>query len=212
MDSTGNTIEKTFKVNVVDGKSTAFTNNTTISTTGGKVGTKIKLYASASGSEGYTYAFYYKRTTARLWHRQSDGEFSTTSAYQFTPSYSGIIDVRVDIKDVNGEIVSRNFTVTISDDYAYTTTVVDVSANTYYAPAGTRIYITANATGGTAPYTYAFYYKRSEGKSWNLIGTEFGTENTASVKLSSPGEVVFMAQVRDADGGMTSENVNVEIY
>ena len=71
--------------------------------------------------------------------------------------------------------------------------------------------MTANASGGTAPYQYAFYYRRAEGISWNLIGTGYSDTPTASVKFNTPGDIIFKVCVKDADGGMTSRNIDVTV-
>ena len=38
------------------------------------------------------------------------------------------------------------------------------------------ITVKAKPYGGIAPYTYAYYYRRSTNTKWNAIGTEFGTD------------------------------------
>ena len=211
-DSTGTVVDKDFTVTIVDGKSTAFKNNSTISTTGAKLGTKVKLVGAATGSSGYKYSFYYKRTTARLWYRIGS-DFTSTSKAQFTPKAEGDFNVKIDIMDTNGEIVSRQFAVTISSDYDIATTTVNNSTiSTNYAPVGTRIIVTAAATGGTKPYTYAFYYKRAAANQWKVIGTEYSTKATAGVTLKNAGDFIFKVCIRDANGGMVSKNLDVEMY
>ena len=123
----------------------------------------------------------------------------------------GDFNVRVDVKDKDGEIVSRNFAVTISDEYVDTTTVIELSADKTSAPANSRITVTAAATGSTAPYQYAFYYKRAEGNSWNTVGTGYSETPYASVKFKTAGDIIFKVCVKDANGGMTSKNIDVTI-
>ena len=210
-DSKGNTAEKTFTVSVVDGKSTAFKNNSTINVTGAKPGTKIKLTGVAEGTGTYKYAFYYKRTTAKQWYIIGT-EFSDTNMAQFTPKTEGEFNVKVDIIDENGEIVSRQFSVSISNDYAIETSMKNRSSiDTEIAPVDSRITITGAATRGTAPYKYAYYYKKAAAKNWKAIGEEFTDAKTASVKLRNEGDYIIKVCVKDSTGAMVSKNFDVTI-
>ena len=209
-DSKGNVVDKSFVVSIKDGKSTAFKNNTTISATGGKVGTKVKLVASATGSSGYKYAYYYKRTNAKAWYIIGT-EFGSATAAQFTPKSVGEFNVKVDIMDKNGEIVSRQFAVSISDDYVDSTIVNKSTVNTSSAPLGTRIIVSGAATGGSGSYTYAFYYKKAAAINWTTMGTPYSSAKQAAVTLKSTGDFIFKVCVKDSAGGMTSKNLDVEI-
>ena len=210
-DSKGNTAEKTFTVSVVDGKSTAFKNNSTINVTGAKPGTKIKLTGVAEGTGTYKYAFYYKRTTAKQWYIIGT-EFSDTNMAQFTPKTEGEFNVKVDIIDENGEIVSRQFAVSISNDYAIETSMKNRSSiDTEIAPVDSRITITGAATRGTAPYKYAYYYKKAAAKNWKAIGEEFTDAKTASIKLRNEGDYIIKVCVKDSTGAMVSKNFDVTI-
>ena len=64
-----------------------------------------------------------------------------------------------------------------------------------------------SAKGGIAPYTYSFCYKRTTGKIWRTIGTEFGTATSAQLKLTAGVEYDFKIIVKDAAGN-TSEKVS----
>ena len=210
-DADGDTAEKKFAVSVVDGKSTAFKNNSTINVTGAKPGTKIKLTGVAEGTGKYKYAFYYKRTTARQWYIIGT-EFSDTNMAQFTPKTEGEFNVKVDIIDENGEIVSRQFAVSISNDYAIETSMKNRSSiDTEIAPVDSRITITGAATRGTAPYKYAYYYKKAAAKNWKVIGEEFSDAKTASVKLRNEGDFIIKVCVKDSTGAMVSKNFDVTI-
>ena len=65
---------------------------------------------------------------------------------------------------------------------------------------GKKLTITGAAKGGTAPYTYAYYFKRTENTKWNKIGTEFGTATTATLKPASEGTFDIKVIVKDAKG------------
>ena len=179
--------------------------------TGAKPGTKIKLTGVAEGTGTYKYAFYYKRTTAKQWYIIGT-EFSDTNMAQFTPKTEGEFNVKVDIIDENGEIVSRQFAVSISNDYAIETSMKNRSSiDTEIAPVDSRITITGAATRGTAPYKYAYYYKKAAAKNWKAIGEEFTDAKTASIKLRNEGDYIIKVCVKDSTGAMVSKNFDVTI-
>ena len=208
-DESGDVVEKEFIVDVVDGKSNAFINNSTISTVGAKPNTRITLTGAASGSEGYKYAFYYKRTTAVAWTILGK-EFGETTSYSFTPRTEGEFNLKIDIIDKNGELVSKQFSMTISDAYTNTGVVNGSTINTTSALPGTKIILTGASNGGNGNCIYAYYYKKAQATNWTVIGTEFGTATTAAVTLRNVGDYIFRATVKDADG-IVSKNFSVEI-
>ena len=69
---------------------------------------------------------------------------------------------------------------------------------------GQSVKLTAKSKGGTAPLTYAFYFKRSVNTKWNKIGTEFGTKSTTSFTPTSEGEYDLRIAIKDA-AGITEE-------
>ena len=71
---------------------------------------------------------------------------------------------------------------------------------------GENVSISASAVNGTAPYTYAFYYKRSANTKWNVIGTEFGTAKSATFKPTAAADYDIKVVVKDA-AGKTAEKL-----
>lgn len=74
------------------------------------------------------------------------------------------------------------------------------SVNSETITLGDSIYMTAVAEGGTAPYTYAFYYKQRSSTSWITKGTEYDTATTANFKPSNTVTYDVRIGVRDATG------------
>lgn len=74
------------------------------------------------------------------------------------------------------------------------------SVNSETITLGDSIYMTAAAEGGTAPYTYAFYYKQQSSTSWITKGAEYDTATTANFKPSNTVTYDVRIGVRDATG------------
>ena len=81
-------------------------------------------------------------------------------------------------------------TVTIGDKTYSTDDVITTLS-------GKKITVSAQASGGTEPYGYSFYYKRSTNTKWVKIGTEFGTETSASFTPSVAAEFDFKVVAKD---------------
>ena len=71
-----------------------------------KVGSSVKAKASATGGTGnYQYAFYYKKVKNGTWTRVRD--YSTTDYCNIKPSMAAKYEVRIDVRDSAGTVVSR---------------------------------------------------------------------------------------------------------
>ena len=165
------TVSKTFSVNV---KNIALANKCTISTTSVKTGEKVVLKgAAAGGTAPYTYAFYYKKCTSSEWISMKE-PFTTKSA-SFKPGSAVGYDVKTVVRDANGDEKTKSFTV-----YAYKSALVcNPTLNADTVRTGEKVVIKGGASGGTSPYKYAFYYKKSKNTSWTLIGTAYTTKSAA---------------------------------
>lgn len=208
-DSEGTEAEKNIVLTVADGKSTAFKNTSTISTTGAAPNTKIWLNGSAEGSSGYRYAFYYKRTNARNWTILGT-EFGTETTFGFTPRTEGEFNLKIDIIDENNEIVSRVYALSIIEGYKDTGIVNKSSVNETTIKSGSKLVVNGAAEGGTAPFTYAYYYKRAGAANWTVM-SDFTAETSRSVTLRTAGDYIVKVAVKDSAGGMTSTNFDVTV-
>lgn len=199
-DSTGKTSTKTFNFTV----NTALENKSTISSTDVKPNTAITLTGKASGgSKSYKYNFYYKSPSDTSWVKIGDG-YSSTNKQTFTPNKTGTYKFRINVKDTTGSVIARDFTVTVTAALQNQSSISSASV----VP-NTKIVMTAKATGGTSPYKYAFYYRRTTTEKWTVAGTEFGTSTTSSFTPSAAGEFIVKIVVKDAKGAEASKTFNV---
>ncbi len=74
---------------------------------------------------------------------------------------------------------------------------------------GVKVEINAAASGGTDPYKYAYYYKRSVNTKWNKIGTEFGTSSSASFTPVSAADYDIRVAVKDSSGEIAEKIFNI---
>ena len=67
------------------------------------------------------------------------------------------------------------------------------------------------ASGGTSPYSYAFYYKKSSSSSWSVSGTEYGTATSGSFTPSSAGTYNAKVTVMDTTGVTATKEFTVKV-
>lgn len=210
-DGTGQTAEKLDTVSIVDGNSTAFENNSSVNRTLAKPNTRIVLTGAASGSAGYKYAYYYKRSTASVWTRVGT-EFGDQTGGTFTPRSEGVFFIKIDIIDENNELVSRNFDLRISNsapDQEGPANNSTVSATEITA--GTKVTVNGAAAGGTGGYTYTYEQKKATANRWNVLGTANTTSTSESFTPRAAGTVDVRITVTDSSGASTVKTFTITV-
>ena len=197
------TVSKTFTAegeDIVD----PLTNNSTVSSTSVKVGQAVTLTGKASGGKApYTYALLYKKSTSSTWSKIGEKYGSTTSG-SFKPGSAVDYDVQINVKDAAGTVKSKKFTIKVSE--AAPTALANTSKiSATKVSAGTKVTLTGSATGGTSPYKFAYYYKKSTSANWTAIGTEFGTAKSASFTPKSATVYDLQVIVMDSKGNIETK-------
>ncbi|WP_373484356.1 leucine-rich repeat protein [Acetobacterium sp.] len=160
-------------------------------TSGQYVDTDINLIAvGVGGTAPYQYKFYYRLGTEEKVIR----DYLAAETAIFKPAAPGTYTLFVDIKDKNGNIVSRN----ISDYAIFSNPYVSSFTTDKASGQGTNtdIKLTAIGAGGVAPYQYKFYYRL--GTTNNFI-SDFTVGNTAIFKPQAVGTYTLYVEMKDAN-------------
>ncbi len=185
-DSTGKASVKEFTLTAT-AAATALTNNTTVTKTDFNVGEAITVKGAATGGTApYTYEFYYKRSTVSTWTK-----FGKDGVGAFQPGSAGTFTIKTYVKDSTGKASVKEFTLTATTALTNNTTVTKTDFNV-----GEAITVKGAAVGGTAPYTYEFYYKRSTVSTW----TKFGKDGVGTFQPGSAGTFTIKTYVKDSTG------------
>ena len=216
-DDKGIAVSKEFTVKV---KAAALANNSAVSATSVSLGTKVTMTGKASGgTEPYKFAYYYKNSTDSAWTRA----YTTPAGYAYTkntemtfkPTTAGTYSVRINVKDNNGTgtMVSKEFTVKVTAALKNGSTI---SATT--VSKNTTVTLTGKATGGTSPYKYAYYYKKSTDSSWTKAyvtssGSAYTKYDSVTFKPTAAGTYNVRINVKDkyGEGEVVSKDFNLTV-
>ena len=199
-DALGDTVSVIKKVNVT----VPLTLKLTLAKSSLVCGQSNTVSASASGGAGdYTYAFYYKNSTASSWSEKQ--AFSTNAKVDIKPANTGTYEVCAKVKDKSGTVQKTyaSFKVT-----AAVTVKATLSSSTIIKGQSTTV--TATAANGSGGYTYAFYLKKSDAKSWTMK-QDFGTNAKLSVKPASDGKYQICVKAKDSIGGIAKIYLDITV-
>ena len=108
-DAAGKVMSKTFTVKV----NKKLTNTSKLGAESIKKGEKVKVRCFAEGGVGeYQYAVYYKKASSSKWTTLRG--YGTSNIIMLKPAAAVKYDVRVDIKDKSGMVVSKTLTLTVT--------------------------------------------------------------------------------------------------
>ena len=193
-------ITATVKITVT-GSDASLKNNSYASTDAVRAGNKIVIYGSASGGKSpYTYSYYYKKSSSKYWTLTGQ-EFGSASTAEITPATTCDYDIKVAVKDSNGTVLEKQFTISADPSAVANNSTISTTTPTV----GSEVKITASASGGTAPYKYAYYYKKSTSAAYTKIGTEFGTATTATFKPGAAATYKVKVAIKDSTGQLSEK-------
>ena len=95
------------------------------------------------------------------------------------------------------------------------TVLSDLENSSYLGSASvytdTPVTIYGKASGGTAPYKYAFYYKRSTNTKWNVIGTEFGSAESVTFTSGNAADFDIKVIAKDSSGAKAEKLLSLRV-
>ena len=182
------TVEKVVTVDVTS----VSMSPTTLSLAVGKTGT---LTASVAPSNA---------TNKTITYTSSNTSVATvSSAGVVTAKAAGTATITA--KSNNGKTATAKVTVTApSNELTNTSTVSSTSV-----AAGDAVKITGKATGGTAPYKYAFYFMKSSDTEYTQLGEQYGSATSATFYPPVGGTYKVMVRVKDSKAKVSKTSFTV---
>ncbi|AFA49425.1 leucine-rich repeat protein [Acetobacterium woodii] len=147
------------------------------------------------GTGPYTYIFYY--TTAKITEKQkietTPATPNTNNTISFKPDTAGTYTFYVDVTDTTSTTATKT-----SSNYAVYDTLAGTLTTDKNSPQSkeTTVKLTANGSGGKAPYSYQFFYKL--GADYLPIA-DASTNKTVSQYFTEPGDYQLKVEITDAN-------------
>ncbi len=203
-DSKNNIVSKDFTIKATKAAATTVTNTSKLSATKVEAGRAIGITLSATGGTApYQYAIYYKKSSYTYYSLLRD--FSTATSAAYRPTAAGTYNIRIKVKDAKGNTGIKDYTITAT---AAATLKNASKVNTTSVVAGKIVTITGAASGGTAPYTYAVYTKKSTAKYYQTLRA-FASGTTIYFRPETAGKYTVRVKVKDAKNNVVSKDFTV---
>ena len=160
-----------------------------------KVGSEVKLTAQASGGSGnYTYKFILSDNNGN-WYKIRDYARSNTCTWR--PGAAGSKTLYVDVKDSEGAYQRVELPIQVTKQ----TEKLSVKLATLpsgTAKVGSKVKLTAQASGGSGNYTYKFILSDNNGN-WYKI-RDYAKSNTCTWIPGAAGNKTLYVDVKDSAG------------
>lgn len=136
-------------------------------------------------------------------------DFSEENEVSFTPDGLGKCTIVVNIKDQDGDVITKSKEYNVKTDiWKYDEIVTDYSSpqEKYSDP----ITITAKTSGETERLQYKFVWQKDDWREWGII-QNLSKKNTAVWQPKSTGKYTIYVDIKDADGITTTKRIPYEI-
>ena len=159
--------------------------------------------AAQDGTGGYTYVLYDKKPGATSYIKLLD--------YRSDPSLTaklwtvGEHTLCAKVKDSTGHVMPKYFMVNVTEKLTNTSTLSSGTVSM-----GNSVTINASATGGTAPYTFSAYYKKSGASSFTQLQA-LSSNKTITFKPSAAATYTIRTKVKDANGTFSVKDLTITV-
>ena len=180
-------------------------NTSAISASAITLGDTVTLTGSATGGTApYQYQMLYKKVSDTKWTTKQN--FSANTTVSIKPANATDYDVCIKVKDNTGTIEKKFFTVKVTNAKLTNNSTISVTEITL----GNTITLTGSATGGTAPYTYAMFYKKKSDTKWTTK-QDFKANASVSIKPANAVEYDVCIKVKDSTGTIEKKYFSVTV-
>ena len=197
-DSSGNIVKKDFDLTVF----AALKNTTTLPEEAG-FGSGITINASATGGLGdYQYEVKYKQESCKTWTTAQS--FDPNSVVVIEPKAVTTYDVCVKVMDSRGVVAKKTYKVMVTKPQ----NTSEVSETTLEL--GNSLEVTCSAVGGTAPYQFAVYLRRTSSTKW-LTVQDFSSETNVTVTPAARTDYRLCVKVMDSNGYISKKYFDITV-
>lgn len=173
-----------------------------------KLGNSIELSPDITGnSTGLKYKYVWMKNDWAQWGVLRD--FSTEKNIEFTPESLGKYTIIIDIKDQDGDVVSKSKTYNVKTNvwqYVGVTTDLPSPQQKYTEP----ITISAETDGENTALKYKYVWMKNNWSEWGVI-SEFSANSSVAWYPEDVGDYTIYVDVKDVDGETITKTIPYEI-
>lgn len=178
----------------------------TISANDVNCGQDITVKAAVSGGKKpYLYKVYYESKGTTDQTLVSD--FSSETDYSFHIDVPGIYEVCVQARDARGLSYTQIFYVTVHE---YTKLANKSTITKKELVLGDTVTVNCTAAGGTAPYQYAVFYKKSTAANYSAVQS-YSTNTSVTITPQAAATYNVLVKVKDADGNTSKKTFTLQV-
>ena len=190
-DESGTVVKKYFTFNVI---SPELVNTSKVLAESILQGATVKISATGRGGTApYTFAVYTKLKDKTSWTTTQD--FNKNSTISFKPAAAGEYDICVKVKDSEGEVVNKYFTLKVELNELKDLSTLSADK----VVVGEEVTVHAAAKGGIGSYTYGVYYKQTSQSKWTTA-QDFSTNSVVTLKPSTATTYDICVKIKDEEG------------
>ncbi len=169
------------------------------------LGNSVTVKAAASGGTSpYKYAFYYKAKSASVYTKLKG--YSTTSSVVFKPSKMGYYNVLVKASDKAGKVARSELLLKVGT--VNTGVWADFSSTT--VKLGNPVKLTCSATGRTAPYQFAVYFKKSVSSQWTTAQS-YKSNRVVTITPKAATTYNILVKAKDSQGTVLRKTYTIRV-
>ena len=188
--------------NVLISKSSVSTNSLSI-------GDAVILKGAATGgTTPYQFAYLYRKTSSSNFTTLKD--YSSTASLSYTPKEMGTYVFRIKVKDASGTVAEDDFTVIVNSSPVPAELTNTSTVSSTKLTLGDSVTVNCSATGGTEPYVYSVYYKKSTASSYTAAQTA-STNSKVTIKPASAATYSILIRVKDGNSTVKSKSFQITV-
>lgn len=169
------------------------------------IGDSVTVSAAAEGGIGeYRYQLSCRKTGTENWDEMVS-VYGTESEGSFTPDSTGTYEVRVNIRDDRGTVVTKSFTVKVNKLLEN----LSVISENEIVIRGT-VKVTAAVEGGIAPYQYEVSFKHADSSKFT-VSQAYSSNTTVNVKPGKVGNYTIRINAKDSRGVVVTKDIEVKV-
>ncbi len=169
----------------------ALVNESTISAASIAKGKSVTLYGKAAdGTAPYQFAYVVKAPSGKWTVLKG---YSTAESHTWTPASVGTYTIQFKVKDASGTVKIKELSLNVTAGLSNESTISAASI-----AKGKSVTLYGKASGGTAPYQFAYVVKAPSGK-WTVL-KGYSTAESHTWTPASVGTYTVQIKAKDADG------------